>query len=1126
MRTNHRSTALRLAFAAVVLTNAARGDDEPAYRPTVAPASEEGEKAIARFRVPQGLKVELFAAEPLLANPVAIANDDRNRWFVVETFRHSDGVTDTRGHMNWLVDDLASKSVDDRVAMYKKYLSPAEFAHYSVEHERIRLVEDRDGDGKAETSTVFADGFNSAATGLGAGVLPHHGDVFFTCIPDLWRLRDSNGDGMADDRTSLHNGYGVHVQFIGHDLHGLIVGPDGRLYFTVGDRGLNVTTAEGKQLVWTESGAVLRCDLDGSNLEIIHVGLRNPQELAFDEYGNLFTVDNNSDGGDRARLVWVVPGGDSGWRVGYQFIERPGSRGPWNAEKMWHPEATERPAFVVPALANFSDGPGGLAYNPGTALRPEDRDRFYLADFRGSAGDSGVRSFAVRPKGAAFELADEKQFVWGLEATDVAFGTDGGMYISDWVEGWNKTGKGRIYRVFDPDTATRAASQEVGRLLATGMADESIQQLAALFQHTDMRVRAAAQSEFVSRALASKEPQPEINDPSSPILVLTSLANGKSNPTTPVIARLHAIWALAQIERATTQLDSLLPLELMQCPEPAVRITLAQVLADPKSKKLELNAAILIAALKDPEPRVRFFAAIAAGHSALEELIAPLCNLLQENADQDAYLRHAAVMGLAGIAKHHFSRIVERASDASPSVRLGILLVLRRLESPDIALFLNDPDPRLVLEAARAINDLPINGALGKLAELPIDGKTPTPLLRRTIAARLRRGTESDAHALADLASSPSTSSNVRIEAIESLSSWADAVPLDRITGLYRPIPKRASTDALSAFTKIGPALFADESDLVVQAAAKAAAGLKAETVGPALVALANDAQRSSNTRIEALKALETLAVPQLSEVVLLAMADSNRNVRAEALAILSKVDPPAAYKALSDVLRSGSIDEQQRAFATLANIDEPKVDELLSHWVELAREGKVAAALKLDIIDAAEKRTSPELRDRLAKLEATLSSDNPLTRYEVALEGGRAQRGERLFREKAEVSCVKCHKVRGQGGEVGPELTGIGSKKDRRYLLEALVLPDKQIAEGFDTKVLALKDGTVLAGIVKKSDQKSITLIDAEARLINVPRERIEEESSGQSAMPQDLVGKLTRQELRDLVEYLSGLK
>src|SRR5581483_11636622 len=151
----------------------------------------------------------------------------------------------------------------------------------------------------------------------------------------LWLLHDGK-DGKADQRRQMSTGYGVHVSFYGHDLHGLRMGPDGRLYFSIGDRGLNVTTDDGRTLAYPDTGAVLRCEPDGSHLEVFATGLRNPQELAFDELGNLFTGDNNSDSGDKARLVYVVDGGESGWRIGYQYPTSLSDRGPWNAEKLWH----------------------------------------------------------------------------------------------------------------------------------------------------------------------------------------------------------------------------------------------------------------------------------------------------------------------------------------------------------------------------------------------------------------------------------------------------------------------------------------------------------------------------------------------------------------------------------------------------------------------------------------------------------------------------------------------------------------------------------------------------------------------------------------------------------------------
>ena len=119
---------------------------------------------------------------------------------------------------------------------------------------------------------------------------------------------------------------GVHFSLLGHDLHGLCRGPDGRLYFSVGDRGLHVETENGV-LAYPDTGCVLRCEMDGTGLEVFATGLRNPQELVFDEFGYLFTGDNNSDGGDKARFVYLPEGADCGWRIGYQWIEGDPSAG-------------------------------------------------------------------------------------------------------------------------------------------------------------------------------------------------------------------------------------------------------------------------------------------------------------------------------------------------------------------------------------------------------------------------------------------------------------------------------------------------------------------------------------------------------------------------------------------------------------------------------------------------------------------------------------------------------------------------------------------------------------------------------------------------------------------------------
>ncbi len=1093
--------------------SAPTGTPSHPYDPKIAPASEEAKRAMRSFRVPAGLEVELFAAEPLLANPVAFSFDEKGVAYVAETFRHGAGVTDTRNHMNWLDDDLASRTVADRVAMYKKYLG-AGFARYEVEHERIRRVVDRDGDGRADSATVFADGFNDPAAGIGAGILARKDDVWYACIPWLWKLRDTDGDGRADRRTILQQGYGVHVGFLGHDLHGLRFGPDGRLYFSIGDRGFNVTTIDGRKLSVLDTGSVLRCNPDGTELEVFATGLRNPQELAFDEFGNLFTGDNNSDSGDKARWVYLVEGGDSGWRIGYQFIAGPISRGPWNEEKLWYPAFDGQAAYILPPIANLADGPSGLAYDPGVSLLPDAyKKHFFLVDFRGASGQSGIRSFALRPKGASFELADSQQFVWRVLATDADFGPDGALYFCDWVEGWDKPNKGRLYRVLDTSRRGDARVREVKTMLAEGMSNRSTDDLARLLAHADMRIRQEAQFELATRGEAGSR-------------AFAQVAGSNEN----LLARIHAIWGLGQVARLKAPGQSFSPWgllgPLLEDPEAEVRAQAAKVLGEiGEGKALDR----LVARLADDSPRVRLFAAMALGKLGRSEAVGPLLEMLRASADKDAYLRHAAVMGLVGSGDS--TALKRAAADGSPAVRMGVLLALRRLGDAEVARFLKDSDPRLVLEAARAINDVPIEAAFAPLAALPIASGTPLPLLRRVLNANLKLGGPAQAAMVSETAGRSDLPYGVRVQALEMLGSWAKPSGRDAVMGLWRPIAPRSAGPAADALRPRLAAILSGSPDSVRAAAALAAASLGIKDVGGVLIALATDRDQTDRTRSAALKALDQLGDPHRVDAARRAGALTGTATRNAALQILAKADPEAAIPIVQERIDRGAMAERQGAIAALGSMQGQAAGEALLRRVEQLIAGKVPAELQLDLIAAAASRNEPAFRRELEQYEGSKPKGDPLAAYREVLAGGNAQRGRSIFTDKAETECLRCHKARtwnGEipGGEVGPELSGIGALKDRNYILESIVDPNKQIAQGFESVVLATSDGKVITGVFRGEDDKEVRLMTAEGKPVTVPKDAIEERKRGPSAMPADLAPKLTKAELRDLVEFLASLK
>ncbi len=1074
---------------------ASRTTQAQTYDPPIAPRSNEAELAIGGFRIPAKMRAELFAAEPLVANPVVFCIDEQGRFYVAETFRQQKGVEDNRYHMSWLLDDLSLQTVEDRLEMFRKHLGDKVY-EYEREHDRIRVVEDTDGDGVADRSTVFADGFNDILDGTGAGVLARGGDVYYTCIPRLWLLNDQNGDLQADTRQALHHGYGVRVAFRGHDMHGLIFGPDGRLYFSIGDRGYNVETKEGRKLARPDTGAVFRCEPDGSNLEVVAYGLRNPQELAFDDFGNLFTGDNNSDSGDEARWVHIVEGSDSGWRMYYQYLE---DRGPWNREKLWHPAFSGQAAYIVPPITNISDGPSGLVAYPGVGLPKRYDGHFFLCDFRGTTALSGVRSFAVEPNGASFKLVDSHEFLWSILATDVDFGYDGSIYVSDWVNGWDGLGKGRIYRFTHEEAGKNELVANLPTLMSNGFGDLTDDRLGELLGHPDRRVRQEAQFELVDR---------------SAVDLLRNLSKNGDNLRT----RLHAIWGLGQLGRESTD-DLVSVLELISDSELEVRAQAAKVCGE---AQLQESYDPLIRLLDDPAARVRMYAALSLAKLGRESAVGPLLEMLARNADLDPVLRHAGVMGLVG--SRNVSALRAAADHSSAAARVGAVLALRRLHDPGIALFLQDHNPAIVLEAARAIHDESIDEAWSDLAAVSVNDSADDALIRRVMNANFRLGQASGAGVITKIAVDRRYAESIRSEAMTELMEWTEPPPLDRVLGSWRPVSSDSRDTIETTVASIFPAIL-DHEDSIREQAINLAARYHLQKTTPLMRSVFHDENATVTVRVAALRALDGLRAPRMSETLHQAVGDDHARIRMAARRILAKSDPEGVVPALRQSLTVGEIIEQQGAISLLTDLEIAAADALLAEWLDKLMRRDVPPAIELDLLNSARKRSTTELLAKLDEFESR-RGEGPLADYRECLEGGDASRGYDIFFGRSDASCRRCHKVGEEGGEVGPELTKIGADKKREYLLEAIVDPNKQIAKGFETAILITLDGMVKVGIVKEESETAVNLMTADGSVITVLKEDIDERAVGKSAMPEDIFKQLSKEDIRDLVEYMTSLK
>lgn len=1101
-----------LFFGATTFVSAQQLELEKVERlptPVVDPASDDAQAAIKRFAIPKGMQVKLWAAEPMLANPVAIDFDEKGRLFVSETYRYRTSVLDIRDYMGMLERDMALRTVDDRSKMMKEVFGD-QYPQFLIESEVVRLVEDKDGDGVADSSKIFADGFNTDLDGIASGVLARHGQVWFTNIPSLWRL-DEQKDGSVK-KNELLRGFGVHFSLTGHDFHGLIMGNDGKIYFSVGDRGSHVKGPDGRAFDYPDEGAVYRSNPDGTELELVHRGLRNPQELAFDEHGNLFTGDNDSDLGDMERLVYIAEGGDSGWRIGYQHSPR-GKGGPWIREGLWKPAFEGRPAYLLPPICNIEDGPSGLAYYPGTGLSKEYSGHFFITHFKGSIARSGIQTYTIKQNGATFLPTSSQQFIGGVLPTDVTFGPDGALYLADWVDGWPKSNKGRIYGITpaNPKPEDVKESAELKKLLADGFTQRSDAELAKLLSHPDRRARLEAQLELASRGTKS-------------VGTFSKIARGGKDVSP--LGRLHGVWGLTQLGRKGAKVDALL-VKLLADQDGEVRAQSAKGLGDIGAKT---SVPLLIKALGDSEPRAVFFAAQSLGKLGDATATAPLLALLRSNANKDEYLRFVAAHALAGLFQNKSTSdaLNVAAKDPSAAVRLGVLLVYRELKNGAIAQFLSDSDPYLAREAAEAINDAPVADAMRSLADkLPSIPAADDPFVLRALNANYRLGGSLHARALANYARNEKAEADMRAEALMQLGLWGTPPARDRVVGIFRPLPARDGKIGAEALTAVLPELLTSGTPEPVQLAAIDAIGsLAVKSAGATLAAAVADDKSPEGVRIAALKQLDAGNDAAVAKALDSAEKSKAAGLRLAALQIVAKRSPDKALPIIKSFVSTGGQAEQRAAFRALSTLDRPEAAKLLVGAIDQMAAGKVQPGAQVELIEAAEQSSAPAVKARWAKQQATWAAgSNAVAPFSFALAGGDPRKGANVFFQNNVLPCSRCHKVGGEGGEAGPDLTLIGKLHPVDYLLESVVKPSAHLAPGFDITTLHLANGSTETGSVSNETATTVTLKRADGSTLDVAVKDVKQRTLAPSSMPEMYGQVLSRGDLRDLVSFLHAL-
>jgi len=1077
-------------------------------------------EAEVQVKLADGLTAKLWATDSLAPDPIALSIADNGDVFLTSTERQKNSEFDIRGHQDWMIPSISFQSVEDRRAFLRKIFAPENSAKndwladlnndgshdwrdLAVEKDEVWKLQDTDGDGRADRSTRVVRDFNEEITDVAEGLLVRDNDMFIGIGPDLWRLQDKDGDGLPEEKESISHGWAVHIGFSGHGMSGIVQGPDGKIWWGIGDIGANLTDKDGNKHVYPHEGIIVRCNPDGSDFEVFATGLRNTHEFVFDAYGNLITSDNDGDhAGESERLMHIIEGADIGWRANWQYGKytdpRNNGYNVWMDERFYVPRWEGQAAHILPPITNYHNGPTGMVFNPGTALGKAWRNRFFLVEFTGTPTRSHIWSFTLKPKGATFALNEEKDMVGGILPTGIRFGPDGALYAADWITGWGTKDYGRVWK-FDVAedrndlAAERKATQEY---LQLDYGKAGADQLSTLLGWSDQRVRLKAQFELTRRGMDGLK------------AFKAAAKNG-----TDILARIHGIWGLGQI--ASKERDAVATLrDLLSDADPEIIAQSAKVLGDARDPE---SAEKLISLLGHEAPRVKLYAAQALGRIGSKEAIPALIAMIDRNNDADHYLRLAGVVALSRIGAE--KEMAALAGNKERDLRIAAVMVLRRLKSEQLSLFLKDADPYIITEAARAIHDdrsvpsqLPQVAALLSRTDLKQD-----PLLRRAISAAQRVGTARELDLLVKFADRKDIPSPIRAEAIAALGTWAEPSLVDRVDGVYRGPVKRDPAQVKSKVTAPAGSWLQEKDPAVLLAVGAMLRELSIPSYNQDMDNLVRNAA-SPAVRAGMLTELSRMGYAELESLVEAAMKDSDENVRTTGIGLLTDVKPDndRLMTIARPILRKGTLREQQQLLRVLDKIPASLTEGILGEVADGIKSKQIPVGILLELNQAMDSTHSSALREKVASLKGN---------DDETLYGGNADGGAGYFFWNPTGQCVRCHAIGGEGGKVGPDLTYIGDVLSREQIREALMDPGARIAPGYGTITLTLNDGSKATGTVMEEDSRMIVLKTQDAEPLRIERSRVTARENGASGMPAMGLA-MSKEELRNLIEFLSSRK
>jgi len=987
--------------------------------------------AVAALDVAEGLKATLFASEPMMLSPSNIDIDHRGRVWVCEivNYRHFANENNPRRE----------------------------------EGDRILILEDTNGDGRADLQKVFYQGTDiDSPHGITVLGTPDgkYTRVIVSAGARVYLFTDANGDDRADRREVLFTG----IEGVQHDhgIHAVVFGPDGRLYFTFGNEGKRLGDAHGQTVIDLagnpvvadgkpyRQGMVFRSSLDGSDVETLGWNFRNNWMATVDSFGTVWQSDNDDDGNRAVRINYVMEFGN------YGFTDEMTGAG-WRAERTgMHEEIPLRhwhlrdPGVVPNMLQTGAGSPAGITVYEGNLLPPVYQNQLLHAE----PGTNVARAYLVTDEGAGYQ-ATIKNMLEGARdqwyrPVDVKTAPDGSVIVADWYDPGvgghdiGDLGHGRLFRITPKGHQGYRVprfnfSTPAGAAQALKNPAYSVRYIAWQALHA-----AGAGAERALRRLW--------------------LSNNAR-------FRARALWLLGRIEgRGPTYVR-----EAIADKNPDIRITGLRL-----ARQLELDLIPLVETLADdPSPQVRRECAIALRHNRSPQAAELWARLAAAHDGSDRWYLEALGIGADRQWGAFLAAWLEGAGDDwnTPAGR-DIIWRSRARQSPDyLAKIIADPSipatdlPRYF----RALDFLPgsrRDAALVRLASLDIgdggdsDNDRATLIAAESFARLNKHQIDSRPELVAAL---DRVLDSVR--GTKNFARMVDEFAADRrypellATAQQQPT-LQAGIDAMRLL------LDKDQDELIQSGLSNDDVTLAAATA----TALGNSADG---------RVVEFLWPIVESD-------DSRLEVRRQATAALAKSRGGAGR--LLEMIRSERLDPRLLEAAAIPLV-EARWDTIRSEALQIFPPPPTKDTQQM-----------PGLGDFLA------------------INGDEAY-GREIYNTTG--TCATCHKVSGEGKEVGPDLSEIGSKLSRTALIESILYPNAGISHNYETYLIALEDGNIVSGVMVSQTDKAVTIKGADAIERTFPRSEIEEiRRQDISLMPADIHKALSVQDLADLVWYMATLK